>query len=151
MGPQPGPGYAGVTVKIWECKIGEVDDGDVPIGGDFPMREAVGEAYRSVTGHEPRFVFSGWAGELTDSERAVVEDREPPWPTPPIRPETVVEHAVLMSGGGMHVRYEDPEIERIYPLAQWIEHGHRFGGRVYRRTVIVVEDWEEVSPRITTS
>jgi hypothetical protein len=58
--------------------------------------------------------------------------------------EPIVEHAQLMSGGGMHVRYEDEEIERIFPREQWIKAHKRFGGKVYRRTVIVVEDWIEV-------
>lgn len=60
-------------------------------------------------------------------------------------PEAVTEYATLMSGGGFHVRNGDPEIEEIYPLAQWIPNERRFGGRVYRRRVVVVEDWEEVS------
>jgi hypothetical protein len=29
-------------------------------------------------------------------------------------PEPIVEHAVMMSGGGMHVRNADPEVERIF-------------------------------------
>ena len=65
------------AMKIWSCKIGEVDSKDVPNGADFPMRVAIAEAYRNVTGKEPLFIFSGWAGELTETERAVVEDREP--------------------------------------------------------------------------
>ena len=52
----------------------------------------------------------------------------------------ITEYATMMSGGGMHVRWDDPEVERIYPLAEWIP----LGGKVYRRRVIVVEDWEEV-------
>lgn len=40
----------------------------------------------------------------------------------------------------------EPYIEEIYPLAQKIEHGQRSGGKVYRRRVIVVEDWAEVAP-----
>lgn len=59
-------------------------------------------------------------------------------------PEPIVEHAIMMSGGGMQVRNGDPEIEDIFPLAKWIPAQQRFGGKVYRRTVIVVEDWEEV-------
>ena len=55
-----------------------------------------------------------------------------------------IEHAVMMSGGGYHVRNDHPEIERIYPLARWIPDHQRFGGKVYTRTVIVVEDWHEV-------
>ena len=59
--------------------------------------------------------------------------------------EPVTEHAQMMSGGGYHVRNGDPEIEDIYPLAQWIVHGQRFGGHVYRRRVIVLEDWTEIT------
>jgi hypothetical protein len=59
--------------------------------------------------------------------------------------DEVVEHAILMSDGSMQVQPDDPEIERIYPLSLWIEHMQRWGGKVYRRTVIVVEDWHEVS------
>jgi hypothetical protein len=59
-------------------------------------------------------------------------------------PPQITEYAQLMSGGGYHVRNSDPEIEAIYPLAEWIVHSQRFGGMVYRRTVIVIEDWAEV-------
>lgn len=62
-------------MKIWTCKIGEVDD--VPSGSDFPMRCAVEKAYFEITGQYPEFIFSGWGGELEESERAVVENREP--------------------------------------------------------------------------
>lgn len=58
--------------------------------------------------------------------------------------EPVVEHALQMSGGSMQVRNDGAHIERVYPLAQWIPDQQRFGGKVYRRTVIVVEDWHEV-------
>jgi hypothetical protein len=58
--------------------------------------------------------------------------------------EPVTEHADLMSGGGYHVWNTEPYIEEIYPLAQKIEDSQRFGGKVYRRRVVVVEDWEEV-------
>jgi hypothetical protein len=59
----------------------------------------------------------------------------------------VTEHAQLMSGGGYHVRNADPEIEKIYPLREWIRHSQRFGGQVYRRKVIVVRDWAKVPKR----
>ena len=58
----------------------------------------------------------------------------------------VVEYAHMMSGGGMHVRYMDQEIERIFPLADWIRAQQRFGGKVYRREIRVIEDWTEVPP-----
>lgn len=61
--------------KTWQCKIGETDN--VPPGGDGPMRDAVEAAYREVTGDDPAFTFSGWGAKLSESHRAVVEDREP--------------------------------------------------------------------------
>jgi hypothetical protein len=60
-------------------------------------------------------------------------------------PEHVTEHAVRMSSGAMTVRYDHPDIDRIFPLAEWIRSEQRFGGRVWRRRIIVVDDWEEVS------
>lgn len=58
--------------------------------------------------------------------------------------EDVTENGVQMSDGGYHVRCNDPDIERFYPLAQWIEHRVR-EGNCHRRRVIVVEDWTEVT------
>lgn len=63
--------------KIWTCKIGETSPVGLPDGADAPMRDAVARAYAAVTGEEPLFIFSGWGGELDESERAVVENREP--------------------------------------------------------------------------
>jgi hypothetical protein len=37
------------------------------------MRRAVKEAYRRLTGKEPEFLFTGWGGRLTGSERDYVE------------------------------------------------------------------------------
>jgi hypothetical protein len=59
---------------IWECKIGEVAGSKAAVGADFPMREAVRRAYKEITGEEPRFIFSGWGGKLTATEREVVEN-----------------------------------------------------------------------------
>lgn len=56
----------------------------------------------------------------------------------------VEEHAIQMSNGAMQVRSDDSDIERIYPLARWIPDHQRFGGKVFRRTVLVVGEWEEV-------
>lgn len=64
-----------VRNQIWECKIGEVDAGLVPNGADLPMRMAVREAYRKITGREPDFLFSGWGAELTGDEREAVNRR----------------------------------------------------------------------------
>jgi hypothetical protein len=61
----------------WYCKIGEVPRDKLPEDSDEPMRDAVAAAYEEMTGDEPVFLFSGWGAELTDEERAVVENRDP--------------------------------------------------------------------------
>lgn len=56
-------------MKTWSCKIGEVYPGLLPDGADMPMRQAVANAYKALTGQEPEFIFSGWGAELTQEER----------------------------------------------------------------------------------
>jgi len=60
--------------KIWACKIGEVDESELPPGADYPMRIAIKKAYREVTGRDLNFLFSGWDGDLTEIEREVAND-----------------------------------------------------------------------------
>lgn len=63
--------------RIWDCKIGELsDDIELPNGADGPMREAVNHAYKTLTGREPSFIFSGWDGTLTDAEREALKPSE---------------------------------------------------------------------------
>lgn len=61
--------------QIWFCKIGEVEDETLPMGSDYPMRRAVEKAYFELTGKMPEFIFSGWGGSLTESERAAAKPR----------------------------------------------------------------------------
>lgn len=65
-------------MKIWSCKIGEVDKAKLSDGADLPMRQAVKEAYIRITGQAPEFLFSGWGAELTEIERSIVEPRSEP-------------------------------------------------------------------------
>lgn len=65
--------------KMWYCKIGECDPAEVPEGGDAPMRDAISRAYERTTGQQPEFIFSGWGADLTEPQRACVEDRMPAW------------------------------------------------------------------------
>jgi hypothetical protein len=58
---------------------------------------------------------------------------------------TVTEYAELMSGGGFNVWNTEPYILDIYPLADKIKAGQRFGGVVYQRKITVLEEWTEVS------
>lgn len=59
-------------------------------------------------------------------------------------PDPIIEHAIMMSGGGMQVRNNADHVNQIFPLPDWIRSQQRFGGKVYTRKVIVVEDWTEV-------
>jgi hypothetical protein len=61
------------TGKVWSCKIGFADGRRLPRAADGPMREAIAEAFRELTGHEPDFIFSGWGAELDDAEKRVIE------------------------------------------------------------------------------
>jgi hypothetical protein len=63
--------------KIWFCKIGEIDADRLPDAADWPMRKAIAAAYLKITGQPDDFIFSGWDGELTELQRAIVEDRSP--------------------------------------------------------------------------
>lgn len=78
---------------IWTCKIGEVDRAKLPSGSDNYMRDALGDVYESLVGERPTFIFSGWGGELTEPERAVVEDREPAPPMADTLEELMAENA----------------------------------------------------------
>jgi hypothetical protein len=55
-----------------------------------------------------------------------------------------VEYGQLYRGGDVQVFNPDPEIDRIYPMAERVRHGRRNGGKVLRRVVIVLEDWHDV-------
>ncbi len=74
-----------------------------------------------------------------DADRMVAALIKQGW-TPP--GERTTEHALKMSGGGMHVR--PTGLERVYPLGEWIVDAQRVGYQVYRRRIIVVDDWTEV-------
>ncbi len=64
-------------MKTWMCKIGECIDTDLPPKSDEPMRAAVADAYFSLMGKDPDFIFSGWDAQLDEEERAIVEERLP--------------------------------------------------------------------------
>lgn len=59
----------------------------------------------------------------------------------------VTEYGQQMSGGGWHLRWDDPVVEEEWPTKDWIEAKQRHGGVVGRRTVIVVKDWKRVPRR----
>lgn len=61
----------------WTCTIGEFPRGELPDGADWPMRQAVEQAYRDLTGRESDYTFSGWGDPLPEDYRAVHEGRLP--------------------------------------------------------------------------
>lgn len=61
--------------------------------------------------------------------------------------ETVTEYAQLDGNGVFLVWDTDPDSEARFPLAERIRAARSYGGRIFRRRVIVVEDWEEVTER----
>lgn len=58
--------------------------------------------------------------------------------------EPVEEVAIAYSGGSWLVRSNDPELEKVYPTEQYVEHAKGNGMSVFRRRIIVVEDWMPV-------
>ncbi|BFP50061.1 hypothetical protein KCMC57_64290 (plasmid) [Kitasatospora sp. CMC57] len=61
------------------------------------------------------------------------------------RPVIVEEYGQLMSGGGVHMWNLAPDLLDAYPLDRRIEHGKLHGGKVLRRRVIVLDEWEETT------
>lgn len=58
--------------------------------------------------------------------------------------QDITEHAQRDAGGSMLVRNPHPDIERIWPVADWIRDQQRMGGKIYRRRIVVLKDWTEV-------
>ena len=59
--------------------------------------------------------------------------------------EVVTEYALIRKGGEYEVWNTAPYVEAAWPLAKKIEDYQRYqGAKVYRRRVIVIEDWTEV-------
>jgi hypothetical protein len=56
----------------------------------------------------------------------------------------VMEYGEMLTSGGFQTWNTEPDILAIYPLAERIKNARRFNGKVYRRRIIVVDDWEEV-------
>lgn len=59
--------------------------------------------------------------------------------------EAVTEYAQLDGNGVFLVWDSGPDAERRFPLAKRIRSARSAGGLIFRRRMIVVEDWEEVA------
>lgn len=98
--------------NIWTCKIGGMID-DLPGGQDAPMRRAVEKAFKAVTGREDEFCFSGWGGELTEGERAAVEDRMPDITKTELEPKDAEALCAAIKGDAFDSDYLNRAVHRL--------------------------------------
>jgi hypothetical protein len=68
---------------VWSCKVGSLKPLALPLAADYPMRQAIQRMFQELTGEDAEFCFSGWGGQLTEIELAVVENRLPREASPP--------------------------------------------------------------------
>ena len=59
--------------------------------------------------------------------------------------EARTEYGTRMSGGGVHVRWDSPQMDRIDPVGAWTKRKIGNGCEVVRRRVVPLGDWEDVS------
>jgi len=62
--------------KWWGCLIGPAKAGELPPGCDAPMRHAVEGIFYAITGHEDKFLSSGWGAHPDAGMREIMD--EPP-------------------------------------------------------------------------
>lgn len=80
------------------------------------------------------------AGLRGDADRMVAALIKQGW-TPPSK--AVTEHAVELCGS-LQLRSDHPDIDTLYPLAEWTPDWQRRGVHVFKRRIVVVDDWTEV-------
>lgn len=57
----------------------------------------------------------------------------------------VTEYAQRMKSGAHHLLPDSEAFQTAYPIGKQVYHEMKFGGKVYVRRVLVVEDWREVT------
>lgn len=57
----------------------------------------------------------------------------------------VTEYALHMTSGAHQSLPDSFEVDQVYPIGKQIRHHMKFGGRVYKRRYLIVEDWTEVT------
>ena len=50
--------------EYWSCFIGPVKRAQLPVGADFPMRQAVIDAFSKLTNNANCIVYSGWGRDI---------------------------------------------------------------------------------------
>lgn len=62
-------------ITSFDLKIGVRGFAEVPDGGDYPMRQALQAAFKTVTGEWGDFLYSGWNASLTENELKQLESQ----------------------------------------------------------------------------
>ena len=116
--------------------------------GDF-SREEITELV-----HLAGQAWPGLAEDLADaaSARAALEAREDedaehqPASVTVVSP--VTEYGIVTSGGGIRIRnaFADPDVDRIYPLTNWVAGKKADGAMLMARTILVLDDWGPIPP-----
>jgi len=47
--------------RYWVCIIGDTEHSELPFGSDSPMRQAVQNQFKKITGHDADDTWSGWS------------------------------------------------------------------------------------------
>lgn len=112
------------------------------------------DLFESVTGDrlEVLFGLEKKTDQLIDAKKAerdllVDEYFDTLKDQPPVETHTgtpVVEYGLKMTAS-MQVFPNSPETELIYPVAKQARHAMKYGGKVYRRRVMVIEEWVAVT------
>jgi hypothetical protein len=73
--PRQSPTLPDMSERTWACEVsGPVDD--LPPGSDLPMRMAVRDAFKQLTGHNDTVLRSGWGLSLSRSLDAAWAEAE---------------------------------------------------------------------------
>lgn len=64
-----------IIKSVWYCKVGKLGQKELLEGCDFPMRQAIKNAYYQITGEWPDFCFSGWNTDMTKTELEIINDK----------------------------------------------------------------------------
>lgn len=56
--------------EFWSCVIGPAKREDLPAGADWPLRQAVQEAFELTAGHSHEICMSGWGSDSVTAAQA---------------------------------------------------------------------------------
>ena len=57
-----------INKQYWFCLIGPTDRDRLPVGSDAPLRNAVKNAFTTLTGAQSEHVYTGWGHSEEEAE-----------------------------------------------------------------------------------